>query len=284
MGTKPANAAADHLTARIAARQHGVISVAQLLAAGLSYRAIQVRVQAGRLHRIHRGVYAVGHRNLSHQGWWMGAVLACGEGAVLSHRTAAMHWGMLKPVEAAVDVTVPGNAGRSRRKGIRVHRSTSLTPKAATARQGIPTTTPARTILDLRRVLTRDELKRAIAQGEVLRLPLGALRGFLHEPTRSELERRFLGLCRRYGVPKPEVNVKVGPYEVDFLWADVGLIAETDGWETPRNPFGIRTGPRAGWGAPGAGLSRGAVHLLAGHRRAGICRSSPASVFARRVV
>src|SRR3954447_23238087 len=108
MGTKGANPPADVLAARVAAKQHGVTSVAQLLAAGLSRRAVQVRIQAGRLHRIHRGVYAVGHTSLTHQGRWMAAVLACGEGAVLSHRSAAMLWGLLNPKKAAVDVTVPG--------------------------------------------------------------------------------------------------------------------------------------------------------------------------------
>jgi very-short-patch-repair endonuclease len=145
-----------------------------------------------------------------------------------------MLWGMLKLASAVVDVTVPGHAGRARRKGIRVHRSTSLTPKEVTIRQGILTTTPARTILDLRRVLSRDELQAAIAQAGIQRLPIGKLPGFLHEPTRSELERRFLRLCRRHGLPKPEVNVKIGPYEVDFLWRDHRLAVETDGWETHR--------------------------------------------------
>ena len=102
-------------------------------------------------------------------------------------------------------------------------------------RQRIPTTTPARTILDLRRALNREELQDAISQAEVLRLPIGNLPGFLHEPARSELERRFLRLCRRHGIPKPEMNVKVGPYEVNFLWRDRGLVVETDGWETHRS-------------------------------------------------
>jgi very-short-patch-repair endonuclease len=234
MREKVANALPDRWIARLATRQHGVVSVAQLLAAGLTYEAIRRRVRTGRLHRIHRGVYAVGHRNLSHQGWWMAAVLACGEGAVLSHRSAAMLWGLRKAIEAPVDVTVPGNGGRARRRGIRVHRSTSLTPKEVTIRQGIPTTTPERTIRDLKRLLTRDELQGAIARAEIQHLPIGKLPGFLHEPTRSELERRFLRLCRRHGLPKPEVNVKVGPYEVDFLWRDQRLAVETDGWETHR--------------------------------------------------
>jgi very-short-patch-repair endonuclease len=234
MGTKRAHAGADALVARIAARQHGVISVAQLLEAGLSHRAIQIRVRAGHLHRIHRGVYAVGHRNLSHQGWWMAAVLACGDGAVLSHRSAAMHWGIRTPVKSPVDVTVQSRAGRRRRRGIRIHRPASLTANEVTIRHGIPTTTPARTILDLRRVLNPNELQAAIANAEIKHLPIGKLPGFLHEPTRSELERRFLTLCRRYGLPKPAVNVKIGPYEVDFFWRDHRLAVETDGWETHR--------------------------------------------------
>jgi hypothetical protein len=171
MRAEPANSAADRLIARVAARQHGVISVAQLLAAGLSHRAIQVRVGAGRLHRIHRGVYesATGTSAVRGGGW-----------------------------------------------------------------QGIPKTTPGRTILDLRRVLNRDELQAAIGQAEIARLPIGRLSSFLHEPTRSELARRFLRLCKRAGLPAPEVNVRVGPYEVDFLWRDHRLIVETDGWETHR--------------------------------------------------
>jgi very-short-patch-repair endonuclease len=226
------NANPDWIVARIAGRQHGVVSFQQLIAAGLDPSGIWRRVRAGRLHRIHRGVYAVGHKNLSHQGWWMAAVLACGDGAVLSHRSAGMHWGMLNAVNGPVDITVPTRAGRARRKGIRVHRSTSLTPKAVTIRRGIPTTTPGRTIHDLRRVLDRDELQAAIAQAEIARLPIGNLPGFLHEPTRSELERRFLRLCTRHGLPKPEVNVRIGSYEVDFLWREEKVVVETDGWAT----------------------------------------------------
>jgi very-short-patch-repair endonuclease len=228
-GAKP-----DRLVAQIAARQHGVVSFQQLISAGLDPSGIWRRVRAGRLHRAHRGVYAVGHKNLTHQGRWMAAVLACGERALLSHRSAAMHWGMLNPKEGSVDVTVPGTAGRKRRQGIRVHRSTSLTPKAATIRRGIPTTTPARTILDLRRVVDQETVERAIAQAEIDRLPIGSVTGVLQEPTRSTLERRFLRLCRRHGLPRPEVNVPIGAHEVDFLWRDCTLIAETDGWDTHR--------------------------------------------------
>jgi very-short-patch-repair endonuclease len=209
-----------------------VVSIAQLIAAGFTHDAIRRRVEAGWLHRIHRGVYAVGHKNLSFQGWWMAAVLACGEGAVLSHLSAAMHWGLLEARGGPVDVAVPTTSGRERRTGIRVHRSTSLTAKAATIRQGIPTTTPARTILDLRRLVDRATLEAAIAQAEIDHLPIDNLPGLLHEPTRSELERRFLRLCKKHGLPKPEVNVRIGPYEVDFLWRDHRVVVETDGYAT----------------------------------------------------
>jgi len=232
MREKSAKTSPDAWIARLAARQHGVVSVGQLIAAGLTYEAIRRRVQAGRLHRIFRGVYAVGHRNLTHQGWWMAAVLACGEGAFLSHGSAAMHWRMLNATKGPVDVTVATGAGRRRRRGIRTHRSTRLTPKAVTIRQGIPTTTPARTIADLRRVLSRAELEAAIAQAEILHLPIGNVPGLLREPTRSKLERRFSRLCRRHRFPKPEVNVWIGPYQVDVLWRDRRLVVETDGWET----------------------------------------------------
>jgi very-short-patch-repair endonuclease len=232
MREKLAKTRPDLLITRLAARQHGVVSTAQLLAAGFTHDSIRRRVDAGWLHRIHRGVYAVGHRNLTHQGWWMAAVLACGEGAVLSHRSAAMHWGLLGARKRRVDVTVPSTSGRSLRKNIQVHRSTGLTPKAATIRKGIPTTTPARTILDLRRVVDRPTLEGAVAQAEILHLPIGNVPGLHHEPTRSELERRFLRLCRRHGLPKPEVNVRIGPYEVDFLWREHKLIVETDGYRT----------------------------------------------------
>jgi very-short-patch-repair endonuclease len=221
----------DQIIARIAARQHGVISYVQLLWAGLSPSGISRRVQAGRLHRIHRGVYAVGHRRVTVEGRWMAAVLACGAGAALSQRSAAELWGLLPPRRGIVDVTVPVRGGRKGQRGIRLHRSPSL-PSAITRRNGIAVTNPERTILDLRRVAASQEVEAAIAQAEVLRLPIGRHEGFLHEPTRSELERAFLRLCRRNGLPRPEVNVRLGRFRPDFLWRELALIVETDGWET----------------------------------------------------
>lgn len=127
----------DATVAGIATRQHGVVTASQLAWAGLSPAGVTRRLAAGRLHRIHRGVYAVGHPRLSNEGRWMAAVLACGEGAVLSHRSAAALWGIRKARNGPVEVTVPSTAGRTRRAGITLHRSTTLTASSCTQRLGL---------------------------------------------------------------------------------------------------------------------------------------------------
>jgi len=186
----------DAAIAGVAAAQHGVVSVQQLYVAGLSSSAIGDRVAAGRLHRVHRGVYAVGHARLSDEGRWMAAVLACGYRTLLSHRSAAELWGMLRRSrqrDRTIDVTVPGE-GRNRR-GIRVHRSTALSPADSTRRDGIPVTSPARTLADLRRSLPSPVFDRALREAEFLKLPLGSTRT---DHTRSELEARFIALVCRH--------------------------------------------------------------------------------------
>jgi very-short-patch-repair endonuclease len=170
---------------------------------GLSPSAIKRRVQAGRLHRIHRGVYAVGNPNLTREGRWLAAVLACGKGAVLSHESAGALWKLSPRCPPLVHVSVPGPNGRRKRRGIVVHRSRTLTAEQTTRRRGIPVTTLARTLADL---------------------------GYGPERTRSDLERLFLRICRRHEIRKPEVNVRIGPYEVDFLWREARLVVEVDGW------------------------------------------------------
>lgn len=146
--------------ATIAGRQHGVITYAQLLQAGLSPSSVRDRVRSGRLFRVHRGVYAVGHPALSIEGRWMAAVLACGDGAVLSHRSAAELWGMLKPLGGLPSVSVPRSGGR-RRRGIVTHRPASLLASDATVRLEIPVTTPTPILVDLRRTASSDEFRRA---------------------------------------------------------------------------------------------------------------------------
>lgn len=120
------SATVDLAIGQIARRQHGIVTTKQLVAVGLTRAAISKRVRAGRLYRLHQGIYAVGHEGLSHEAHWMAAVLACGPGAALSDGSAAVHWGLLRPLEGPVDVSVPTQAGRARRRGIRIHRYPSL--------------------------------------------------------------------------------------------------------------------------------------------------------------
>jgi very-short-patch-repair endonuclease len=162
----------------------------------------------------------------------MAAVLAAGDQAVLSHGSAAQLWGMLKPSSGVVHVTVPVTSGRdSRRRGIHVHRSRSLPQSETTRVDGIPVTRPARTIRDLRRGADPDLVRLALREAEFLQLDVRDARGSEPILTRSALERRFHDACVRAGLPEPAVNAKVGPYEVDFLWARQRVIVEVDGFQ-----------------------------------------------------
>jgi very-short-patch-repair endonuclease len=222
----------DAAIARLATRQHGVLSVRQLRDIGLSSSAIGDRVNTGRLHRVHRGVCAVGHPNIGNEGRWMAAVLACGDGAALSHSSAAQLWRMLPvPSPTGADdlpVHVTISAEGKHRPGIRVHRSRTLSPADVTSRDGIPVTNPARTLADLRRTCPGRLFANALRQAEFLRLPIGEQ--WTPDHSRSELESRFLALLRRHRLPQPEVNVRVDRFVVDFLWRAEQLVAEVDGW------------------------------------------------------
>jgi very-short-patch-repair endonuclease len=230
--TKGDKGAPDALIIRIATNQYGVVSRDQLRSAGLSSTGVSRRIAVGRLHRIHRGVYAVGHPRLSNEGRWMAAVLACGDGAVLSHRSAAALWGIRRPPKGPVDVTIPGTAGRKSRAGIALHRSTTLIASSCTRRLGIPVTTPARTLADLPGLLSPAQLAAAIREAEFLGLSTGDRAA--DDPTRSDLEHLFIALCRRHRLLKPKANATLDRYEVDFLWQEHRLVAEVDGWESHR--------------------------------------------------
>jgi hypothetical protein len=223
---------ADRRIAEISRRQHGVVDVKQLRAAGLDSAAVARRAAAGRLHSVHRGVYAVGHTALSWRGRWTAAVLAAGDGAVLSHHSAAALWEFLRPLGGPIDLSVPGAAGKRGRAGLRIHRSRTLGPRVTTWRHGIPVTTPARTIADLEGTVAPYLLRRAIRQAEIAGHRLGA--GVTVHRTRSDLELDFLALCDRHGLPRPEVNVRVGRLLVDFLWREARLAVETDSWDYHR--------------------------------------------------
>ena len=249
MGAHP-----DERLARMAARQHGLVSHRQLAAIGLSPNAVAGRVEKGRLQRIHRGVYAVGHAQQTSEARWMAAVMACGSGAVLSHLDAAALWKIYDGEGALVHVTRTTKAGQ-RLTGVRVHRARRLEPEDVTVRDGIPVTTVARTLVDLTDVLGRDRILRALREAEFLglldlnalsaavqrahgRKRLGALRDAIaaHTPgqiVRDELEHRFLELVRAAGLPAPEANVKVHArgrrYVIDCLWREPRVAVELDG-------------------------------------------------------
>jgi very-short-patch-repair endonuclease len=236
------------LAAEIATGQHGVASIAQLRSCGIGDDAVRARVVLGQMHRIHRGVYALGHLALSTEGRWMAAVLAIGGGpraggavlehwgAAVSHRSALSLWNLLPANQAPSDVIVAGSGGRARRIGIRVHRSLTLVSGDVTLHRGIPVTTPGRTIADLREaisarrrnVISSRELRKAIRQANVLGLPIGEKDARVR--TRSDLEGDFLRLCRHHQMSPPEVNVRIGPHLVDFLWRERRFVVETDSY------------------------------------------------------
>jgi predicted transcriptional regulator of viral defense system len=254
LGQPPIDAAISTL----AAGQHGVLTLAQLRAIGLSASATRGRAASARLHRIHRGVYALAPPPLlSREGRWMAAVLVCGPGAALSHRSAAALHELRATDRARIDVTVPGRASREH-GGIDVHRSKTLMPEDTTEVNRIACTTVARTQLDLAEAINRRALERAYDQAEILEVfDLGALheqlarntgrhaiprvRAILDEhhsgatPTWSELEERFLELTRSARVPEPQINAWITPADgepairVDFIWRAQRLVVETDG-------------------------------------------------------
>jgi very-short-patch-repair endonuclease len=240
------DAGVDARIAAVAERQHGVVTTRQLEDAGLGRPSISKRVRSGRLHRLHQGVYAVGHAALSHQAEWIAAVLACGDHAVLSHVSAAALWGLLKPEDGPVDVTVPSTAGRARKRGIRLHRSRSLSRVSSlraqseqtrhaplvTVRHRIPVTSVARTVDDLRRTAPPYLARRAQRQAELAKHALSARTPRLD--TRSDLEDDFLAFLRRHRLPLPETKAKIGRHEVDFLWRSHSLVVETDFYGTHR--------------------------------------------------
>ena len=243
----------DLVIGELAAKQRGVVSRRQLLDAGVGGPAIDHRLATGRLHRIRRGVYLVGHRVPPPFALEMAALLSCGSGAVLSHGTAAGIWRLIayQAGSGEIDVTTPGRDPGAK-PGICVHRTQALDGRDLRKVEGLPVTAPARTIVDLAGTASAREVERALAEAEARHLasrravigaldraghPRGAaaLRKLLavdRAPalTRSEAEERLLALIRSAQLPPPDVNVRLGRHEVDFLWREQGLVVEVDGF------------------------------------------------------
>jgi very-short-patch-repair endonuclease len=243
------SAGTDRAIADIAGEQWGVITWQELRAAGLAASTISRRTRAERLHRLHAGVYSlIPRKALAPEGRWLGGVLACGDGAALSHRSAAALWEILDELLDSPEVTVPIGRAKSVR-GVLLHRSRTLSPDVI-VRRGIPVTTLERTLADLADVVPASLLRRAAQQAEFKRSALGAMgdpwrhaNGRRGAPrlrtlpqlraaigmTWSELERRMLRLCRSAGLPEPESNQRIAGERVDFVWREERLVIETDG-------------------------------------------------------
>ncbi|HWI21031.1 MAG TPA: DUF559 domain-containing protein [Baekduia sp.] len=237
----------DVVIAAIAARQHGLVTAAQLRRLPLDWKSIARREQTGRLHRRYRGVYSVGHEVLTREGVWLAAVFASGPTAALSHRSAAHHLGLVADSPREFAEVTASTRGRRAQSGLRLYETTRLVPDQFTEHDGIRVTSVARTIADLAAVTTPRQVERAIGRAEVrhsvsvkelmdaARYRKGArvirrIIGASDVPmTRSGLEDRFLALVGNAGMPLPKANTIVAGYEVDFLWERQKLIVETDG-------------------------------------------------------
>jgi very-short-patch-repair endonuclease len=241
---------------RLANRQHGVVTRSQLLDAGLTSAAVKHRLETGRLHPLGRGVYAVGRPQVSREGRWLAAVLACGPLALLSHASAAHLWRIRVAADGPpIHVSVPTEVRRAH-PGIRVHRS-AVPAVDVTVHDGVPVVSPARVLLHQATALTESQLERDLNVADALGLvPFERLRerldDFAREPgaarlralverhtltlTDSELETRFLPLTRAAGLAAPQTRRQVNGFRVDFFWPALGLVVETDGLRYHRTP------------------------------------------------
>jgi hypothetical protein len=263
--------------ARLATGQHGVAARRQLVGLGFGGDAIKARCAAGSLDPIHREVFAVGHRRLTHRSYWWAAVLAYGDEALLSHRSAAALWGLSRRRAGPIHVTAPtGRQGVDRRTGIWIHRC-RLHPEDRVLHDGLPVTSVARTLFDMAEVVDEASLRGAFEEADrlkILRLkslervcargrgrralrPIRRILPRLQVPvdSRSQLEARFIAFCESQGIPLPATNVLVLGDEVDALWPAASLIVELDSWEF-----------HSGREAFQKDRIRDSAHLVAGYR------------------
>jgi hypothetical protein len=238
----------------MARRQHGVVTRRDLLRIGFSSSAIEHRLATGRLRPVARGVYTVGWPLTDRKQGWMAAVLVCGEGAVLSHGSAAALWGIGPEGDGPVDISIRRHCGSSR-PGIRARVRLRLSERDVTERHGIPVTAPVRTMIDRANELTPNRVERMVNEAdkhdvidpEALREALDdyagepgvrPLRALLDRLTfrlsDTELEVLFRPIAAKAGLPTPLTKEMVNDFEVDFYWPDLGLVVETDGWRYHR--------------------------------------------------
>jgi very-short-patch-repair endonuclease len=233
-----------------------VIARFQLLELGFSPNWIAHRIAKGRLHPVARGVYAVGRPDLTPHGDWMAAVLRCRRGAVLSHESAAMLWGLRRVQRRGIEVSVPTAGGRGG-AGIKIYRRPTLGAEDTTHHLNIPVTSPVCTIVDLTPRLGDRQLEAVVNEADALDLVdpetlRDELERFAGRPgaprlrrlldrhtftmTDTELERRFLPLAREAGLPEPLTQHHLNGFRVDFYWPHLGLVVETDSLRYHRTP------------------------------------------------
>jgi very-short-patch-repair endonuclease len=242
--------AASRAAWALAKRQHWTVAWRQLIALGYTREAIAHRIADGRLYPVWRGVYAVGRRDLSPEGFFMAALLGCGDDAVLSHESAAWLWGILKVRGRVIEVTVPPGKN-PRHRGIRVHRRALID---STRHKHIPVTTPTQTLLDIALRSDGTQLERAVNEAvnrdlvdldelraAVIGRPGGRRLGSMIDRdtfalTDSELEQYFLPIARAAGLPRPQTQAYVNGFRVDFYWPELGLVIEADSLRFHRTP------------------------------------------------
>jgi hypothetical protein len=240
----------------LAGRQHGVITRRQLLALGFDTRSIEHRLARGRLHPVTRGIYAVGWPQLTPERRWMAATLASGDGAVLSHRSAAALWEIGTENAGRIDISVMRRC-RLLRPALHIRSRPALSPHSTVSRRGIPVTGASQTLVDLATELPSLQMERAVNEAdkrglvdpETLRSELGSragqpgvrpLRDLLDKRTfrlsDSDLEVLFRPISTAAGLPLPLTKQRVNGFEVDFFWPELGLVVETDGLRYHRTP------------------------------------------------
>jgi len=252
MGCKGVTPPLEAALLELAAGQHNVVARAQLRQLGLTARQIERRMERAWLRAVHRGVYAVGRTGLTREGIWMAAALALRDQAALSHRSAAELWGLVPGCSSPVHVTVPGG-GRKRRRGLVIHRSALIGEN--TRKRRIPVTKPPRTLIDFAEIIDRRTLERATDEALRRRLTTeaqlrqavdrhpgrsgaGKLSALLSEhavgttATENDFEELLIAICDDFGLPRPECQVGIGPYRVDFAWPTQRVVVEADSWET----------------------------------------------------
>ena len=248
-GLLPVSVSRDQAVTRVAAGQRTLVTSKQLAACGMGKNAVAHRVHNGWLHPVFHTVYSVGCGELPALARELAALLACGKGSFISHRSAAFVWGMRRSPPATVEVSVVGGGCRSR-QGLRVHRIRAVDGRELRRHEGLWVSSPARAVLELAAVGTRDELlevidaglavrrftpadlKRVLARNRPCR-GAGRLAEVLADDTtmaisRSHAEKALLRLIREAGLPIPETNVKFGRFEADFVWREQRLIVELD--------------------------------------------------------